>query len=210
VLLPIVHAGAEADRPARQAEFLDRGLVAVKTDGGVFLSWRLLGSESYDAGFNLYRDHPELQWAGMAKLAGGLIYAGGTVDGVPRQVGVWSVDDYEQNEGFRLGAAQDGEQRSKWIEFADQPFFSVTDFLVEAEGKTGAERDAIAQRYWPDGASSNGLLRMRLSREPDGTVALSLRDGEGTERIRLAVTLDGSATVTATGADGVPRSLIND
>ncbi|WP_129645150.1 rhamnogalacturonan lyase [Peristeroidobacter agariperforans] len=64
LLLPIVQAGAETDSPsrlpARQAEFLDRGLVAVQTDGGVFLSWRLLGSESYDAGFNLYRNGRKL------------------------------------------------------------------------------------------------------------------------------------------------------
>lgn len=64
VMLPIVHAGAETDSPsrfpARQAELLDRGLVAVKTDAGVFLSWRLLGSESYDAGFNIYRNGRKL------------------------------------------------------------------------------------------------------------------------------------------------------
>ena len=37
-------------------ENLDRGLVAVnKGDGEVFVSWRLLGTESPDTGFNLYR-----------------------------------------------------------------------------------------------------------------------------------------------------------
>ena len=30
----------------RQMERLGRGLVAVKTNGGIFLSWRLLGTES--------------------------------------------------------------------------------------------------------------------------------------------------------------------
>lgn len=37
-------------------ENLDRGLVAMKTNSGVYLSWRLLGSEAYETGFNLYRD----------------------------------------------------------------------------------------------------------------------------------------------------------
>lgn len=64
MMVPIVHAGTEADSanhvPARQAEFLDRGLVAVKTDEGVFLGWRLLGNESYDAGFNIYRNGRKL------------------------------------------------------------------------------------------------------------------------------------------------------
>lgn len=37
-------------------ENLTRGLVAVKTSGGVFLSWRLLGTDTTSTAFNLYRD----------------------------------------------------------------------------------------------------------------------------------------------------------
>lgn len=37
-------------------ETLGRGLVAVKTAGGVFVSWRILGEEYYDVTYNLYRD----------------------------------------------------------------------------------------------------------------------------------------------------------
>lgn len=40
----------------RQMENLDRGLVAVKTTNGVFLSWRILGTDGNATGFNLYRD----------------------------------------------------------------------------------------------------------------------------------------------------------
>ena len=39
----------------RQMEYLDRGTVAVKVDNGVYLSWRLLGTEEYDQGFDIYR-----------------------------------------------------------------------------------------------------------------------------------------------------------
>lgn len=35
---------------------LERGLVAVPTEEGIFLSWRLLGTEPADLGFNVYRD----------------------------------------------------------------------------------------------------------------------------------------------------------
>ena len=35
---------------------LDRGLAAIKVDGGVYLSWRLLGTDSFDLGFNVYRN----------------------------------------------------------------------------------------------------------------------------------------------------------
>lgn len=41
---------------ARQIEALNRGLTAVKTSNGVLVSWRLLGTEDYNIGFNVYRD----------------------------------------------------------------------------------------------------------------------------------------------------------
>lgn len=40
----------------RQAEYLDRGLAAVRTDAGVLVSWRLLGTDPADTGFHVYRD----------------------------------------------------------------------------------------------------------------------------------------------------------
>lgn len=47
---------ANAANVVRQMERLDRGLVAVKVDGGVFLSWRLFGTDELTTAFNLYRD----------------------------------------------------------------------------------------------------------------------------------------------------------
>ncbi|MEC1560336.1 rhamnogalacturonan lyase [Bacillus haynesii] len=57
-----IHAAAEHVRPVktaakpRQMEHLNRGLVAVKTKKGVFLSWRLLGTDPEETAFNLYRN----------------------------------------------------------------------------------------------------------------------------------------------------------
>jgi autotransporter-associated beta strand protein len=45
--------GLKAQRPM---DVLDRGLVAVKTSGGVFCSWRIPGEEWYDVTYNIYRD----------------------------------------------------------------------------------------------------------------------------------------------------------
>ncbi len=39
----------------RKMEKLDRGLVAVKTNNGVFLSWRVLGTDPKSVAFNIYR-----------------------------------------------------------------------------------------------------------------------------------------------------------
>lgn len=44
----------------RPTDALDRGLVAVQTDGGVFCSWRILGEEYYGVGYNIYRDQEKL------------------------------------------------------------------------------------------------------------------------------------------------------
>lgn len=41
-------------------EYLSRGLVAVKTSGGYFLSWRLLGHEDYSTSFNVYKGGQKL------------------------------------------------------------------------------------------------------------------------------------------------------
>lgn len=42
----------------RKMEFLDRGLVGIKTsETSVFLSWRLLGTDDYASAFNLYRQY---------------------------------------------------------------------------------------------------------------------------------------------------------
>ena len=39
----------------RQMEYLKRGIVAIPSDSGVFVSWRLLGTEAQNTHFDLYR-----------------------------------------------------------------------------------------------------------------------------------------------------------
>jgi rhamnogalacturonan endolyase len=58
----------------RQMEYLDRGLVAVQTANGVFLSWRYLATDEPNVGFNIYRN-------GTVKInATPLISATNTID----------------------------------------------------------------------------------------------------------------------------------
>ena len=44
----------------KQMETLDRGIVAVKTSSGVFVSWRFLGTDNKTDAFNIYRDGTKL------------------------------------------------------------------------------------------------------------------------------------------------------
>ena len=40
----------------RTTDKLDRGLIAMKASSGVYLNWRILGSEYYDVTYNVYKD----------------------------------------------------------------------------------------------------------------------------------------------------------
>ncbi len=63
---------------AQQSESLDRGVVAVKTDNGVFVSWRSLADDSKSTTFDVYRDGVKVN---ETPIKGGtnLIDAEGTV-----------------------------------------------------------------------------------------------------------------------------------
>ncbi len=56
--IPAMHIYANSEEvTVKQMEYLDRGTVAAKVSGGVYLSWRLLGTESLsNQAFDIYRD----------------------------------------------------------------------------------------------------------------------------------------------------------
>ena len=56
-MAPCSHLHAQGQTPVSQMEKLDRGLVALPAqDQGIFLSWRLLGTDSKDVCFDVERD----------------------------------------------------------------------------------------------------------------------------------------------------------
>ena len=56
ILLSILLSVAMNANAQRVTDKLDRGLVAVKTTNGVFVSWRIQSDEYYDVTYNLYRN----------------------------------------------------------------------------------------------------------------------------------------------------------
>ena len=57
LVLPAVLLAATAGAIASpQAEKLDRGVIAVKTSSGVFVSWRSLADDDPSMTFDVYRD----------------------------------------------------------------------------------------------------------------------------------------------------------
>ncbi|MFC4321300.1 rhamnogalacturonan lyase [Litchfieldia salsa] len=56
LVIPLTTQNNVQAASSRQMESLDRGLTAVKTFEGVFISWRLFGTEPSNVSFNLYRN----------------------------------------------------------------------------------------------------------------------------------------------------------
>lgn len=74
VFLPVSTASAAP----RQAENISRGLVAVKVSSGVFISWRLLGTEQLSTSFNVYRNGTKVNAAPITNSTNLLDTAGTT------------------------------------------------------------------------------------------------------------------------------------
>ena len=63
---PISSGAEETETTPRIMEKLDRGLVAAKVTNGVYLSWRLLGTESLsDQAFDIYRNDVKIHTTGV-------------------------------------------------------------------------------------------------------------------------------------------------
>ncbi|WP_229257552.1 rhamnogalacturonan lyase family protein [Duganella callida] len=67
-LLAAGTASAVTTSPGKQIEFLNRGAVAIKTDTGVFISWRQLATDENGMLFNVYRDNVKLNSAPLNAL----------------------------------------------------------------------------------------------------------------------------------------------
>ena len=50
----------------RATDKLDRGLVAMKVSGGVYVNWRIPAEEYYDVTYNVYRDGVKLNDAPLS------------------------------------------------------------------------------------------------------------------------------------------------
>ncbi|MDE6806850.1 MAG: rhamnogalacturonan lyase, partial [Prevotella sp.] len=56
IALVVLFAFTNSISAQRVTDKLDRGLVAIPSGSGSFVSWRIFGEEYYDTEYNLYRD----------------------------------------------------------------------------------------------------------------------------------------------------------
>ncbi|WP_052466012.1 hypothetical protein [Mobilicoccus massiliensis] len=142
---------------------------------------------------------------------GGLQFAGrsGEGDSGASQTGYLSFDDFEQNESFRLGLSQQGGVSQRFIEFVDQPSWSLVDFVddYEAAGDDEAARDRVSRQYVGDPRAAR-RSRLLLTRDDAGAARIVLRDGQGRDRLRLIAPAEGDPVVEVVDEHGRCRSLV--
>jgi hypothetical protein len=126
---------------------------------------------------------------------GGLIWGASQLpDGTIENHGHLSFDQYEENQIFALDAGQEGNDKFSRITMADQGDYPIEEKRRAEEriGKLPADKQDDA---WDEFFTTHrhDAKRLVLGRAPDGSVGLSLRDGNGRIRILLDVQSDGKS-----------------
>lgn len=123
---------------------------------------------------------------------GGLLFAGKEGEGGAHL----SFDNYEQDQVIVLDSHDAGpDARTVQLEFWDRPNWSMYDVVAaEAAGDPDAFDKAIAEE-------GGATRRLRLAREQDTSIGLTMSDSQGRARIVLKVS-DDDAYVRVLDADG--------
>ncbi|SHN27420.1 hypothetical protein SAMN05216179_2963 [Gracilibacillus kekensis] len=175
IQLPSVSANETGDTPY-QMEYLERGVVAVNTDEGIFVSWRLLGTDSEEVSFNLYRDGEKIN-----------------------EEAITSSTNYLDEEGttestYSVSAVSDGEEadESKEVNVWGNQYHSIP--LQRPEG--GTTPDGVDYTYHANDTSvgdldGDGEYEIILKWEPSNAQDNS-RSGYTGEVFMDAYELDGT------------------
>jgi hypothetical protein len=128
---------------------------------------------------------------------GGLIWGASQLpDGTIENHGHLSLDQYEENQVFALDAGQEGQNKFSRITMADQG-----DYPIEEKRKAGERIGKLPEDKQDDAwkeffaSHQHDVKRLVLGRAPDGSVGLSLRDGNGKVRVLLEVQADGKSVL---------------
>jgi len=135
---------------------------------------------------------------------GGLIWGASQLpDGTIENHGHLSLDQYEENQIFALDAGQEGKDRFSRITISDQGDYPVEE-KRKAEERIGRLASDKQDEAWGEFFSTHrhDVKRMELGRVPDGSVGLSLRDGNGKVRILLEVQADEKSVLQFLDAGG--------
>lgn len=135
---------------------------------------------------------------------GGLIWGASQLpDGTIENHGHLSLDQYEENQIFALDAGQEGQDKFSRITIADQGDYPVLE-KRQAEARIGRlpadKQDDAWQEFFA--THRHDVSRLVLGRSPNGSVGLTLLDGNGKARILLNVQSDGKSVLQFLDGNG--------
>ncbi len=124
---------------------------------------------------------------------GGLIWGASQLpDGTIENHGHLSLYQYEENQVFAVDAGQEGKDKFSQITITDQGDYPVEE-KRSAEDQIGKLPEDKQDDAWKSffATHRHDVNRLLLGRARDGSVGLTLRDGEGRVRILINVQPDG-------------------
>ena len=197
----------------RQMEFLDRGLVAVRTSDGVFLSWRWLGDETDATKFNVFRQVGER----VIKLNGDPITQTNLVD-ESDVGGRYFVRDAKRNSGQHDPSRNAVSPWPAFLEIPIQPIdgYRPGDASVGDLDGDGRYEIVLHQVSRPRDNSHQGLTGRPIldAYRLDGThmwridLGVNIREGEHyTQFIVYDLDGDGRAELACKTADGTQDGM---
>ena len=142
----------------RQTDILDRGLVAVPSGSGSFVSWRIFGEEYYDTQYNLYRDGTKIagplnvsNYTDTGGKAGSKYQVAAVVRGVEQEKSAEVTRLSQQYIQFavksvtsRSGSNITNDYSINDIALADVDGDGVSEFIVKRNYVDGSSVNAIA------------------------------------------------------------------
>lgn len=185
---------------------LDVGRINVREPDGT-LRLVLSNRTAFPGGYVHGREYPHSGRGGEAGLIflndegtenGGLIFDGARINGKVSSAGHLSFDQYDQDQVVTLEQTENDGERNAGLTIADRPDAPI-DFprLLALEGRP----DGPAQFARMRAAGAFGYKRLFLGKT-EGNSEVTLKDGQGRERLRLMVTRDGTASITFLDENG--------
>jgi hypothetical protein len=185
------HALATAEAAARAAGVeVEQGVITagrinlVGVDGGLRLVIAASTHEIYARGEVVA--HPSRTQPGLIFVSEEGTECGGIV--WDAEGGGLSFDSHEQDQAISVVHTDADGVRTSALEFVDRPTSSMVEAMLG--GHVGEDPEEA-----PVG-------RVRLAKEPDGSVGLTFRDQEGRERMRLGLDEHGHPSVELLGPNG--------
>jgi rhamnogalacturonan endolyase len=197
---------------ARQMENLNRGLIAIQRSDGVYLSWRMLGTDPSDIGFNIYRNGTRINTNVVTNRTNFLDTGGnssctyyikpvinGTEGTASETVGVWTTNyltvPLQRPSTSPLGATYSANDCS----IADLDGDKEYEIVVKWEPSDAKDpsQDGYTSNVYLDGYELNGTRKWRID------LGINIRAGAHyTQFIVYDFDGDGKAEIACKTADG--------